>query len=324
MSPKVLTQIPIKERKIRNISCTSNVFTKKQYVYKSLQEISSNISTLKTINLWQKQINTSSIVLSKIIHPYVTPFIGITIDDGLGFTIKVLDWFLPEDHCIYKDNKRSMKNVSVVNLAKSINNFNLCKGISDKSNSSKKILHHVVQKSLVEDSDDGQALIPFNSEIYYRVQSCIILIENSVVICNECRKYENSVLKYEYIKTNKVNEPAKRFAPLTKTNPVRVKLALQNERLKCAQLEKRLHSMRQELTKNNVSINNSLSNDLIDIISKSEVKLTPFMNLFWQEQKKLQFRSPKGMRYHPMVIKYCLPLHQKVNLRMKSYEIVTF
>ena len=30
------------------------------------------------------------------------------------------------------------------------------------------------------------------------------------------------------------------YAPVTKTNPVRVKLALQNERLKCAQLENEL------------------------------------------------------------------------------------
>ena len=35
------------------------------------------------------------------------------------------------------------------------------------------------------------------------------------------------------------------------------------------------------------------------------------MNLFWQEQKKLFQRNPKGMRLHPMIIKFCLSLASK-------------
>ena len=39
--------------------------------------------------------------------------------------------------------------------------------------------------------------------------------------------------------------------------------------------------------------------------------MTPFMNLFWQQQKKLLKSSATGMRYHPMIIRFCLSLAAK-------------
>ena len=41
------------------------------------------------------------------------------------------------------------------------------------------------------------------------------------------------------------------------------------------------------------------------------MNMTPFMDLFWQQQKKLLTRSSTGVRYHPMVIRYCLSLATK-------------
>ena len=35
------------------------------------------------------------------------------------------------------------------------------------------------------------------------------------------------------------------------------------------------------------------------------------MNLFWQEQKKLLTNNSTGVRYHPMIIRYCLSLVAK-------------
>ena len=70
--------------------------------------------------------------------------------------------------------------------------------------------------------------------------------------------------------------------------------------------------MRKELNKNTLSIGNSLSDDLTSILSNvDQTEVTPFMNLFWQQQKQLFTRSPKGCRYHPMIIRFCLSLASK-------------
>ena len=35
-------------------------------------------------------------------------------------------------------------------------------------------------------------------------------------------------------------------------------------------------------------------------------KITPFMKMFWEEQQKYMSSSKEGVRYHPMIICYCL------------------
>ena len=79
---------------------------------------------------------------------------------------------------------------------------------------------------------------------------------------------------------------------------------MREERLKCAQLTKELEDMKIELEKKTYTVDHELSNDFVSIMSDSDVTITPFMNLFWQQRKKLFQTNPKGMRYHPMIIRY--------------------
>ena len=39
--------------------------------------------------------------------------------------------------------------------------------------------------------------------------------------------------------------------------------------------------------------------------------MSPFMQLFWEEQKKAFDRSSTGVRYHAMIIRFCLLLQAK-------------
>ena len=98
---------------------------------------------------------------------------------------------------------------------------------------------------------------------------------------------------------------------MSKTDPERIKLTLQEQRLKCAQLEQALFEMRVELEKSRMEIENELSNDFLKILDSADTKITPFMKLFWQEQRKLFIRSTTGVRYHPMIIRFCLSLAAK-------------
>ena len=69
--------------------------------------------------------------------------------------------------------------------------------------------------------------------------------------------------------------------------------------------------MRTELQKSSVEVDNDLGNDFVQILDSADSKITPFMNLFWQEQKKLFNKSAIGVRYHPMIIRFCLSLAAK-------------
>ena len=69
--------------------------------------------------------------------------------------------------------------------------------------------------------------------------------------------------------------------------------------------------MRVELEKSSMEIDNELSNDFGKILDSADTKITQFMKLFWQEQRKLFTRSTTGVRYHPMIIRFCLSLAAK-------------
>ncbi len=105
--------------------------------------------------------------------------------------------------------------------------------------------------------------------------------------------------------------PAKLKALVSKTDPCRLKLTLQAQRLKCNQLQNEISNIKSELLKSSVRIDHTLSKDLINILGESNVNMTPFMQPFWEQQKKLFSSNPKGMRYHPMIIRFCLSLAAK-------------
>ena len=58
---------------------------------------------------------------------------------------------------------------------------------------------------------------------------------------------------------------------------------------------------------------NNLEKDLISIVLNANSKdIPPFMKLFWEEQQKyLSSSSKTSVRYHLMIIRYCLGLAAK-------------
>ena len=68
--------------------------------------------------------------------------------------------------------------------------------------------------------------------------------------------------------------------------------------------------MQAELKKSNIEIDHELSDDFSRILGSAQ-NITSFMSLFWQEQKKLFSKSSTGVRFHPMIIRFCLPLAAK-------------
>lgn len=66
--------------------------------------------------------------------------------------------------------------------------------------------------------------------------------------------------------------------------------------------------MRAELQKSSIAINNDLNNDFMQILASADTKITPFIKLFWEEQRRLFNGSSSGLGCHPMIVRFCLSL----------------
>ena len=132
--------------------------------------------------------------------------------------------------------------------------------------------------------EDEQQQFPHKG--FWKVKECLD------GVCPACQEFNVGTEKARKAKESKSIKPAHVNSPVSKTDPKPIKLTLQGQRLKCAQLE-------QQLT------------DFIQILYSAGTKVTPFMNLFWQEQKRPFARTNTGVRYHPMIIRFCLSLPSK-------------
>ena len=103
--------------------------------------------------------------------------------------------------------------------------------------------------------------------------------------CPQCLEYQVSSRKTIKAKERRLSKPANVKALLSKTDPERIKLTLQEQRLKCPDLER--NEMRVAIAKTNIEVDHELSNDFTKTLDEADDKITSFMSLFWQQQKKL-------------------------------------
>ena len=318
-----------KERKQRTI--VQDYVPIKQAYYKDFEDLKNKLMTLKSLSEWDININEHEVVLTYKSKQYDVsiPYLTIILDDGLGFTVQVFNWFLPENHFMYKINKRSLKNITISNLLKACLNFQFCKGVQTQVISSTLIIQSIPKsrEALATNQDDEKALIPYETLTFTRIKNCEMLVEvaettpimqlPSYFQCNECIGHAICIKKYSENTEKRHNQPAKAKAPVSATSTHRIKLTLQQQRLKCAQLEKELKNMQEMLKKSNFQVDNKLNQDFISIFNTSHSQVTPFMQLFWQQQQKMFQCDQRGARYHPMIIRFCLSLYAKSS---SSYE----
>lgn len=49
---------------------------------------------------------------------------------GLNFSVAVYNWFLPDNHAIYNDMKRSVKHTSISTIMSQLENYEICAGLN--------------------------------------------------------------------------------------------------------------------------------------------------------------------------------------------------
>ena len=78
------------------------------------------------------------------------------------------------------------------------------------------------------------------------------------------------------------------------------------------ELKMKFGQLQEEISKASLPVSADLSNDFKSIILETDQrKISPFMRLFWEEQQKYLQSSPNNVKYHLMIIRYCLSLASK-------------
>ena len=204
-----------------------------------------------------------------------------------------------------------MFNTTISNLISTISSYDLCSGITDKFavNSNSYIKHIVPKKFNLFEVNDCDNPFPVNQTEYFRSQSCEILVATAGICC-ACNTLQSKKVKSLKRKSTYLHVPAKLNAPISITSPERIVLTLQGHRLENRMLQAQIEELKLEIHTAARSVSEDLNHDLISIMS-SNTNITPFMKLFWEEQQKYLKSSKQGIRYHPMIIRYCLGLAAK-------------
>lgn len=146
--------------------------TKSTY-YSCFSDLCKRIKMLK----WTVKELDDRLVLRKN-TALMLPELEIMIDDSLWFTVSVYGWQLPEDHTIFSTNFRSVCNISVSDILKSVINQLICAGVNPDELSSS-IVHHVIPKSADPlYSGTKNDFDSFPHQAYRRTRGCEVLIQN--------------------------------------------------------------------------------------------------------------------------------------------------
>ena len=172
--------------------------------------------------------------------------------------------------------------------------------------------------------------------MYIRHSNCC-LISNDGKMCENCLSYRNSI--YQFRPKTGDEEPQKkksRTDPSSKTNYKYLTREELIERLNNIQKEKKeiirkltksLKAVRKSISKEGVNVENDQHQLFQQTINNHE---QPFdeqspQGLLWQEQKhQASLKDSRGMRWHPLIIRWCLSIHyasEKAYKQLKSKKL---
>lgn len=140
--------------------------------------------------------------------------------------------------------------------------------------------------------------------------------------CSSCAHYRNN-LRAMISSTSRVSSPKKkkRLDTGSHTNyrylhTSELKERLHNSRSENKTLSRKIEQLKRKIQKMTqsvgVTLDDRLNSDMHTIVSQHSDKIThppdSFAQIFWEQQKESMLKHPKQMRWHPMMIKWCIHL----------------
>ena len=235
--------------------------------------------------------------------------IKVTVDEALEFTIEYLSLELPVNHPIYKEYKRRVAKIPIQWLLKSVVALSKCDGITDlklKEYGEQCILDrkHNCEYGLHKSKDDGKI------STVLRSNTCLAFISKGDV-CEECNNVIKQLKRKLDLADRNKNKPITAKTPLRKVTADRLSQAIKDMRLSQKKLQTKIEELSQQIETNGIQLDAGLHNDFQNLIEnvKQELPEDSFEKLFWEQQQKAFQSNPKGIRWHPMMVRFALHIH---------------
>ena len=102
-------------------------------------------------------------------------------------------------------------------------------------------------------------------------------------------------------------------------------MSLKEKCLECKELRGKLEEMRASIKNHGVRVASELHSDLLSILSGQSLDSLPVIKIFWQQQQKaMTYSNAHQMRWHPMMIRFCLSLAIKSPSAYNSFQNVLY
>ena len=276
--------------------------------YKSYTEFKERLFKLK-FNNWIIKESDEFMCISHSDTIHTIPKYEVYVTSSLAYVVRVFGWRIPDSHEICDSYKSSLNNITLSELIKRIEKQFICNGILHPEAVDLLCFQkHCIPKIYNPLEISGSPLL---QTVINRSLECRILIEKESQ-CRSCKTIEKREEKNLKRKHESQVVPAKLNAPISKTSSERIKATLQSYRVQNNELKSQIEEMKEEIKNSSVQVAEDLSKDLGDLMSGANDEDIPsFMRLFWNEQQNYLRSSEHGIRYHPMIIKFCLGLAAK-------------
>ncbi|XP_053385111.1 uncharacterized protein LOC128550306 [Mercenaria mercenaria] len=252
----------------------------------------------------------------------------LCVDSDFCISISVHGRSLPDTHTIWKDIGRTCNTLASVQKALcELNKYSVCEGNQDKD------LQELIPVGAFLDVSEGYRYQGYR-EAYYvgstiRSTSCCMLINQISKRCQHCKVYRRTLKKtlYRRQSSERLATPEKdwtrsRVSNFNLTNSQKVQ-KLKQMRTYTDQLEIEVARLTGKVNgliqKEGVVLSNTESEDLINIMEMSDKDIkesypdeNSYQRIFWsQQQKYSKLKNKRGMKWHPMIIKWCIFLKSK-------------
>ena len=277
------------------------------YRYRFLHELQNGLCKIK--DPWKVLLFEEQRVILGYISKDGDVTIKVTVDEALEFTIEYLSLELPVNHPIYKEYKRRVAKIPIQWLLKSVVALSKCDGITDlklKEYGEQCILDrkHNCEYSLHKSKDDGKI------STVLRSNTCLAFISKGDV-CEECNNVIKQLKRNLDLADRNKNKPITAKTPLRKVTADRLSQAIKDMRLSQKKLQTKIEELSQQIETNGIQLDAGLHNDFQNLIEnvKQELPEDSFEKLFWEQQQKAFQSNPKGIRWHPMMVRFALHIH---------------
>ena len=284
-------------------------------------------------------LSDDKLILTKFIHHpngNVQPLISFVVRNDFSWSVFVLNKEIDKiSHSLLCNFPLLLKNIyDVDQVYCCLSHCHVCIGNAD----SKFCCFMQSKKGVLCDKDstiiaylDNHIVSGVNKEIIYttvRHQKCALLVKGGLR-CNVCMKYRHQLraLHSRYLKQH--GSPSERTKMSSNVNfrylsTPEKKIRFANTRTELFKTKLQLSKLQEMIKSEGINLDEGLHSDLAFIMSENNYKVMnefmpgSFQRLFWEEQLKCsKLSSIKNMRWHPMVIRWCLYLK---HLSSGTYE----